>query len=777
MSDQSYRILIADDEENILHLYKTVLSPQISGKDDYDSEISKLEEKLFSETTPNQLKENQYEIVTCNQAEQAVKEIEKSIAEDNRYAIAFLDIRMPPGKDGIWAAETIRKLDPMIAIVIVTAFSDIDVKDIADKIPPQDKLLFLLKPFHPQEILQFSKALSSKWKAEQEVLLHQNKLNNIIDNQQQNLLKLNRKIEKDSIVLQKTESLLSKHKALLEEVFNSVREGIIMLDMEGKILLSNPFFCNLLDLPPSDVNGKIVYSLMDETSRVELYRFMRSSDFAESKSINLTLNPQDEAKHLYITIYPRFSGTTRIGYFSVIQDLTEQKQLEFQFLQSQKMEAMGKLAGGIAHDFNNLLTVISGNSELLLGEDIGDENIQIVNEIKQSSIDAQKLTKQLLYFSRQQKLSKTNTNLNNIIVNLNSVLRRIIGVNISIQTEMENDLGMINADITLLKQMIINLVINAKDALPNGGVIKLISRNVSIDEAMTKTIENSSTGHYVCLTIEDNGTGIKKDILPRIFEPFYTTKEYGKGTGLGLSTVFGIVAQHNGWINVRSKVNLGTSFDIFIPRTDELYIKAQEEDKKIDTSGNNEMVLVAENNKAVLRFTEDALKRNGYRVLCAETILEARKLFDQHSDEIDILITDLVFPDSTGIFLIQHVLLKNSDLKVILTSGYSTEDDRSKLAENMKIPVLNKPYSIKELLIFIKSVESIGMDTDEPCELRDQCTFFKSVTKSTNDIMSTWAKMFCNSKEKSERCKRKKYFLETGTQPVPEMTPTGKMIT
>ncbi len=776
MSDPHYRILIADDEENILHLYKTVLSPEISEKNDFDSEISKLEERLFSEAVPSQSSKDIFDIVTCNQAEKAVKEVEKSIAEDNRYAIAFLDIRMPPGKDGIWAAERIRALDPMIAIVIVTAFSDIDVKDIADRIPPQDKLLFLLKPFHPQEILQFSKALSSKWKAEQEVFRHQDKLNSIIDNQQQNLLKLNRKIEKGNLVLQKTESLLSKHKALLEEVFNGVREGIIMLDMEGKILLSNPFFCNLLDLSPNDVNGKIVYSLMDESSRVELYRFMRSSDFSESKSINLTLNEDDKPKHLYITIYPRFTGTTLIGYFAVIQDLTEQKQLELQFLQSQKMEAMGKLAGGIAHDFNNLLTVISGNSELLLDEDIGDENKQIINEIKQSSTDAQKLTKQLLYFSRQQKLSKTNTNLNNVIVNLNSVLKRIIGVNISIQSEMENNLGMINADITLIKQMIINLVINAKDALPNGGVIKLISRNVTIDEAMTKTIPNSFRGHFVCLTIEDNGTGIKKSILPRIFEPFYTTKEFGKGTGLGLSTVFGIVAQHNGWINVRSKVNLGTSFDIFIPRTDDLYINDKEEEKKIDTTGNNELVLVAENNKAVLRFTEDALKRNGYRVLSAETIMEAKKLFDQNFEGIDILITDLVFPDSTGIFLIQHALLKNSELKVILTSGYSAEDDRSKLAENMKIPVLNKPYSIKELLLFIKSVEAMAMDSDQPCELRDRCSFFKNVSSSTNDIMSTWAKMFCNSKEKSERCKRKKYFLETGTQPVPEMTPTGKMI-
>ena len=776
MSDQRYRILIADDEENILHLYQTVLSPQLPDKNDYNSKLNKLEEKLFSDSAPQEINEKSYDIITCSQAGQAVNEVKKSIEENNRFAIAFLDVRMPPGKDGIWAAEKIRELDPMIAIVIVTAFSDIDVKNIAKRIPPQDKLLFLLKPFHPQEILQFSKALSSKWKAEQEVLSHQEKLNNIIDNQQQNLLNLNRKIEKNSIVLQKAESLLSKHKALLEEVFNRVREGIVMLDIEGKVLLSNPFFCNLIDLPSSEVNGKIVYSLMDEVSRMELYRFMRTSDFSESKSLNLTLNTGNEPKYLHITIYPRYSDNVRIGYFSVIQDFTDKKKIELQFLQSQKMEAMGKLAGGIAHDFNNLLTVISGNSELLLAEELNEENQQIVKEIKQSSTDAQKLTKQLLYFSRQQKISKSNVNLNNVITNLHSVLKRIIGINISIRTELEKNLGMINADITLLKQMIINLIINAKDAMPNGGTIQISSRNIVIDKEMSKVINNSAPGHYVYLCIEDNGTGISKKVITKIFDPFFTTKEPGKGTGLGLSTVFGIVSQHNGWINVRSKVNYGTSFDIYLPRTDELTIETSGEDKNIDTSGNNEMILIAESNKAVLRFTEDTLKRNGYNVIGASTIMEAKQIYDQNYEDIDILLTDLVFPDSTGIYLIQHALLKNNNLRVVLTSGYSTEDDRSKLAIDMKIPILNKPYSIKELLVFVKSAKPVNMDNEQPCELRERCSFFKTVNSSTNDIMSAWAKMFCNSIEKSERCKRKKFFLETGKQPIPEMTPTGKII-
>ena len=363
-----------------------------------------------------------------------------------------------------------------------------------------------------------------------------------------------------------------------------------------------------------------------------------------------------------------------VGVQGIARDVTERKQLEAQFRQSQKMEAIGQLAGGIAHDFNNLLTAITGYSELTLrrlqSEDPLRRNIE---EIKKAGDRAASLTRQLLAFSRKQVLQPQVLDLNSIISDLEKMLSRLIGEDVNLRTSLEPQIGSIKADPGQIEQVIMNLAVNARDAMPEGGKLTIETKNVYLDEEYTKRHITINPGPYVLLAMTDTGTGIDETTRVRIFEPFYTTKEIGKGTGLGLSTVYGIVQQSGGNIWVYSEVGVGTTFKVYLPRVDEgaqEYKRTTQTEVVLQGSGT---ILLAEDEELVRTLAREVLKTYGYHVLEAANGGAALLICENYKGAIDLLITDVVMPEMGGRDLAVRLKQLLPELKVIYMSGYTDD--------------------------------------------------------------------------------------------------------
>jgi nitrogen-specific signal transduction histidine kinase len=379
---------------------------------------------------------------------------------------------------------------------------------------------------------------------------------------------------------------------------------------------------------------------------------------------------------------------------------------EQQFRQSQKMEAIGRLAGGIAHDFNNLLTGITGYSELLLNslkpEDPMRGNLE---EIRKAAARAASLTHQLLAFSRQQVLRPVILDLNALLANLHKMLRRLIGEDIELVTLLGPGLGRVKADRGQMEQVIMNLVVNARDAMPEGGRLILETANEELDEAYARTHPPTEPGSYVMLAISDTGCGMGPDTLARIFEPFFTTKEQGKGTGLGLSTVYGIIKQSDGYIWAYSEPGQGTTFKVYLPQVQgEVSVEAETVPAPVELPLGSETVLLVEDEDSVRNLVRTILRKNGYTVLEARHGAEALRVAIQHTGPIHLMLTDVVMPLMSGRQLAERLAPLRPDMKVMYMSGYT---DQAIVHHGVLEPgtiFLQKPFTPNSLACKVREV-------------------------------------------------------------------------
>jgi nitrogen-specific signal transduction histidine kinase len=393
------------------------------------------------------------------------------------------------------------------------------------------------------------------------------------------------------------------------------------------------------------------------------------------------------------------------------RDITERKRaeeematLQEQLRQSQKMEAIGRLAGGIAHDFNNLLTVIKGYSQLSLPElKEGDPLKGNIEEIKRAADRAANLTRQLLAFSRRQVMEMKVIDLNTILQDLHKMLLRVIGEDIELATVLAEDLGRAKTDPSQIEQVIINLAVNARDAMPNGGKLTIETANIELDEIYARNHIAVTPGRYVMFAVSDTGVGMTPEVRERVFEPFFTTKEKGKGTGLGLSTVYGIVKQSEGNIWVYSEPGKGTTFKIYLPRADE----PLEELKKVEIKEiphGSETILVVEDEEEVRKLTVAVLKKYGYTVLEAPQGLDAFLICEEHKGLIHLLVTDVVMPKMSGRELADRVATIRPEIKVLYMSGYTdnTISHHGILEEG--IDYIQKPFTVEGMARKIREV-------------------------------------------------------------------------
>ncbi|HEV2390728.1 MAG TPA: GAF domain-containing protein [Verrucomicrobiae bacterium] len=491
----------------------------------------------------------------------------------------------------------------------------------------------------------------------------------------------------------------------------SAANGILITNPQGTVLWHNTALTRLTGYNSQDLVGKNVSVLKSGEHGPEFYRVLwgtiSSGKVWRGEIINKRKDGSLYSEEMTITPVRNESGIIT-HYIAIKQDIGQRKELEEQLRQAQKMDAIGKLAGGIAHDFNNLLAVIRGNAELILMEPahLNSENVECLGQLTTAAERAANLTRQLLTFSRKQVMQPQVLDLNDVVGNLTKMLKRIIGEDIQLQCTYAARLPAIRADAGMIEQVLVNLVVNARDAMPKGGQLVIATESAAFTEDSLSSHAEARPGQFAVLTVRDSGTGIAPEHLPRIFEPFFTTKVAGKGTGLGLATVYGIVAQHQGWLDVNTQPGVGSTFRVFLPGVDAPVTQPQEEPTQTKPPGGTETILLVEDDDSVRALTLRILEKHGYRVLEAPSGAEALRLWLSRAKELDLLLTDVVMPGGvTGRELAERLLLEKPGLKVAFMSGYSGDllGTNTEFVRRINARFLAKPCNPSRLLDTIRS--------------------------------------------------------------------------
>ena len=514
------------------------------------------------------------------------------------------------------------------------------------------------------------------------------------------------------------EEALRKNEAQLQLVADSVPVVIAYLDKESRFLFANKACLNWFGLADKEIVGRHVADIVGR----DIYKELLSEIESVLKGAEVRLERAaliDRTRYVQLTYKPDLDslGNT-LGYFLFIIDLTESRQAEErlrksqeQLRQAQKLESIGRLAGGIAHDFNNMLTAINGYSELALSQlNDGDPLKRNIEEIKKAGERSANLTRQLLAFSRQQLINVSLINLNQAIIDSTVMIQRVIGEDIQIETDLYERLWTLKGDKNLLTQILLNLVVNARDAMPRGGIITISTQNVILDEDSMMLRFGANVGPFVKLSVSDTGIGMDDETKKQIFEPFFTTKETGKGTGLGLSMVYGIVKQLDGYVWVESEPNGGTTFDLYFPRAEDSDEVTSVEIHNTNPKHGRETVLLVEDEDIVRELSSEVLRSFGYNVIEASSGKEALRFYKEFGQEISLLMTDVVMPGMNGEELAKQLLSIQPELKILYTSGYI--DDPIALSRGLKhgAAFIQKPFTNIELARKIRTVLDEGAE-------------------------------------------------------------------
>ncbi|MBJ6724003.1 PAS domain S-box protein [Geomesophilobacter sediminis] len=513
-----------------------------------------------------------------------------------------------------------------------------------------------------------------------------------------------------------------KHaEAELSKLWQAVEQSpvsVVITDIMGNIEYVNPKFCEVTGYDETEVAGKNPRILKSGTMDKPFYQDLWAT-ITDGREWHGELHNKKKSGELFwesASISAVKNGDGRITHFvAVKENITERKRGIEQMRQAQKMEAIGQLAGGIAHDFNNLLTIINGYSTLLIRSlEYGTPMRKEAEQILRAGERAADLTRQLLSFSRRQIMEPKVLNINEQVRSIETMLRRLIGENIELVAGLLDDVGYIKCDPGQIEQIIMNLVLNARDASDTGGKITIETGNDEIDENFAMLHPGAVPGSYVRLSVSDDGVGMSDEVKRRIFEPFFTTKEMGRGTGLGLATVYGIVKQSGGYIEVISQPNQGTQFNIFLPRVFKKQASAKKPMAEEIAGMHTQTILVVEDEPGVLNLVVHTLKKQGFRIIETTDPLQGVTLFDEHQSEIDLLLTDVVMPFMSGPKLAEQLTQKNPKLKVLFMSGH-TDNNLSfeKILEN-GVPFLPKPFAGDALIKKVTETLGNGSEAGKP---------------------------------------------------------------
>jgi two-component system cell cycle sensor histidine kinase/response regulator CckA len=595
--------------------------------------------------------------------------------------LILLDIMMP-GMDGYQVAGLIKGnfATKNIPIIMVTALNDRDARLLGLNAGAED---FLTKPVDRAELcVRVRNLLRLKAYGD-----YHDKYSQLLEAE----------------VCSRTADLVESER-LYRSTFDAAPVGIVHVGLDGQWLRVNQRLCDLLGYSPGELQSPAVQDRVrseDVAGEAESLRQMAGGTLDRHVVDEKRYRRRDGTfmwARVNMSVHRDADGQSQ-HFISLIEDITERRALEAQVRQANKMDAIGRLASGVAHDFNNLLTVILGFAELMAADAaMADKNTNELSEIIKAAQRATGLTKQLLAFSRQQVLHAAPLDVNELITEMTGMLGRLIGEHIEIAMALAPGLSLALADRSQLEQVVMNLVVNARDAMPDGGSVTIETADVELENSSFHE-ESIMHGQYVMLAITDTGGGMSKETLRRLFEPFFTTKQTGTGTGLGLSTTYGIVKQSKGYIWVYSESGRGTTFKVYLPRTNrDVVLQTCSPVAATPVKRASETVLLVEDEVGVRRLAKRILDDAGYRVLEATDGDEADRLFAQHTDSIDLLVTDVIMPGCGGPELLSRLQLRAPGLRVLYMSGYTEQSVAHRAGIARGLPFLQKPFTAAQLV-------------------------------------------------------------------------------
>ena len=683
----NHRILLVDDNPSIHDDFRKILLGNRAKNDALDA----AEAILFDEVPSQDEPEHEFLVDSAFQGQEALERIQQAIDEGQPYAMAFVDVRMPPGWDGIETISHLWQADPTLQVVVCTAYSDYSWDKMTAKLGVSDNIVILKKPFDNIEVLQLAHALTKKWLVTRQAHIKVEELAEMV------------KVRTSE--LERTNQELRQSEERFSQAFQTspIPQAIQTLRAQ-RFVDVNTAFLGMTGFSRDEVIGRTPLELricLDYESRflaaaregkvVRETEAQISTRTGELRSALLSLEPFDLAGEPHVLL--------------MAQDMTERHALENQLRQAQKMEAVGQLAAGIAHDFNNLLTIIQGHASMHLDNPALEVSVNAsLHQINGAAERAADLTKKLLTFSRRGMVRPKVLNLNDDISNIGRMLRRLLGEKVDLSFDLKPMLPRIHADATSMEQVLMNLTLNARDAMPDGGTITISTAPITFTDSHALTNPDARPGEFICMTVADTGTGMSEETCSRIFEPFFTTKSLNKGTGMGLATVYGIVKQHEGWIDVDTERGKGTVFRVYIPVTDKPHVPDEAPSFTPVADAGNHTIFVVEDDPAVRCLVVEVLQSFNYNVIEAENGDSAIAMWPGLCDEVDLLLTDMVMPGTAnGLDVARHCLGNKPDLKVIYTSGYSSELFGSNVKLLEGVNYLPKPYLSKKLTTIIRN--------------------------------------------------------------------------
>ena len=705
LDDKNRRVLVIDDNRAIHDDFRKILSPATATA----AALDVTETALFGRST-DAIQQTSFEVDSAYQGQEGALLVKNAIEAGRPYAMAFVDVRMPPGWDGVETTQNIWAIDPDIQIVLCTAYSDYSWGEMFGKLGYRDGLLILKKPFDTVEAFQLAHALTEKWWLHQQSRRKMEELEGMVAERTGELQHSNQALQTEVVEHQRAEESLR----LLGSAVEQSKESIVITDAElnlpgPRILFVNPAFTKMTGYTAEEAMGKTPRILQGpRTDKTVLGRLRQNLERGETFAGEVINYRKDGTEfNLEWQIAPLRDAGGIITLFVAIQrDITERKRLEGQLTQSQKLETVGKLAGGIAHEFNSILTAIIGQSELLLGDlPAGSPLARNVTEISEAAGRAAALTRQLLAYGRKQILRPEALDLSNVLAGMEGMLRHLMGSEVDLRIVPAVGLQAVKADAGQVEQVIMNMVINAHDAMPNGGQLTLETANVTFDEQSVGRYAELKPGNYVMLAITDTGTGMSEEVKARVFEPFFTTKGVGQGTGLGLSTCYGIIKQSGGHIGVYSEVARGATFKIYLPQVEQqTKIPIQRLDS-LNLPRGTETILLVEDDPALRAMAATLLRRLGYTVLAAANGIEALNLKQQRDiGHIDLLFTDVVMPHMSGKELADRVRVLYPHTKILFTSAYTENAIVHQGVLNEGVGLLQKPFTPSALAYKLREV-------------------------------------------------------------------------
>lgn len=633
------------------------------------------------------LQEVEADIIAANSGNEAL-----SATLNHDFALAILDVMMPE-MDGYELAQHLQddQKTKSIPIIFLTA-SNVD-EESAFKGYEAGGIDYIVKPYSPGILL-------GKVKNFLELDRYRSQLEDLIHDRTIELMEANRALRQST--------------RLLNEIQQVTKIGGWEIDVKNQLIYCTVETCNIHGFEPGiQVFG--ARDFLDQTLECYLphdrsdYETAFSRCMMEGVPYNLELpfvSRKDERLWIRTSAQPFWENGEIIRVIGSIMDITKNKLMEAQLYQSQKMESIGQLAGGVAHDFNNLLTIIMGNCELasqVLDED--DPMAEMIREISQSSLRAAGLTRQLLAFSRRQVMEPKILDVNGLVLNLEKMLKRLIGEDIDYKTVLSPDMLHIKADPGQLEQVIVNLVVNSRDAMPNGGKLTIETECLNLDENYAHTHYDTSTSNYIMIAVSDTGFGMDEKTRDKVFDPFFTTKEVGKGTGLGLSTVYGIIKQSGGHIVCYSEPRKGTTFKIYLPvSSEEQVVSPASVFSSFTPRSGSATLLVAEDNDSVRELIAKVARKAGYQVMEAEDGKKALAECKDYAEAIDLLITDVVMPGMNGKTLSLQAGKIKPEMKTLFISGYTDNAIVHQGVLEANAYFLQKPFTPDRLLLKIHEV-------------------------------------------------------------------------